>query len=273
MRHSMRKRLGFTLIELLVVIAIIAILIALLLPAVQQTREAARRSTCKNNLKQIGLALHNYHDVHLSFPPAYCDDATAGAYNNNLGWGTFILPYMDQATLYNKISSSGAMDTKWPSVAAMTSGPTAYAKVVLPTYICPSDPMDGINTKILGSVGKSNYKAVRSSVVATPTKARRMRDVTDGTSNTLMIGELDTKNHVGSIWVGKNDNSRNVLSFTTITYRINGVDVDDVFGSIHAGGCHFLLVDGHVRFISENIDAVLYTALGTYNGDEVVGEF
>lgn len=100
------RRRAFTLIELLVVIAIIAILIALLLPAVQQAREAARRSSCKNNFKQIGLALHNYHDTMRIFPPGYCRAGTTTD-NNFIGWGTFILPYIDQANLYNQIQSKG----------------------------------------------------------------------------------------------------------------------------------------------------------------------
>src|SRR4051812_6730319 len=91
---------GFTLIELLVVIAIIAVLIALLLPAVQQAREAARRSQCKNNLKQIGLALHNYHDTANTLPPGWIGDPTGSNAGNRWGWGTMILPYLDQAPLY-----------------------------------------------------------------------------------------------------------------------------------------------------------------------------
>ncbi len=273
MKLMQKKRTGFTLIELLVVIAIIAILIALLLPAVQQAREAARRSTCKNNLKQIGLALHNYHDTHRSFPPSYVDNYPAGTpfLNNDLGWGTFILPYMDQGPLYNNISSSGAMDVDWTTVADMTTGSTAYAKSVLPAFICPSDPMGGVNTKI-GSYGKSNYKVVRS-VISYPVVARRLRDFTDGASNTLVVGESDTQDHIGSIWVGKNSNSREVMSNANDTYRINGPDVDDVFSSVHVGGCHFVFADGRVRFLSENISGDIYTGLGTYNGGEILGEF
>ncbi len=273
MKSFIKNRKGFTLIELLVVIAIIAILIALLLPAVQQAREAARRSSCKNNMKQIGLALHNYHDTHRTFPPSYVDNYPAGAVfqNNDLGWSTFLLPFLDQAPLYNNISGSGAMDVDWTTIAAMTTGATAYAKVVLPAFICPSDPMEGVNTKI-GSYGKSNYKIVRS-VITYPTSARRMRDFTDGTSNTFLSGESDTKDHNGSIWVGKSANSRDIMSQANATYPINGADVDDVFSSVHVGGCHFVFADGRVRFLSENMNNDTYTALGTFDGGEVIGEF
>ncbi len=120
---------GFTLIELLVVIAIIAILIALLLPAVQQAREAARRTQCKNNLKQIGLALHNYHDMARTFPAGslFGDD--------EYGWGTFILPFLEQANLYNKIDFTG----QGPNITLLFQ--EGVTDQVLPFYICPSNSM------------------------------------------------------------------------------------------------------------------------------------
>ena len=113
MNKPKRTRKGFTLIELLVVIAIIAILIALLLPAVQQAREAARRSTCKNNLKQIGISLHNYHDVHNAFPPGWIaveNNSPNIEGESGFGWGTMLLPYMDQAPLYQQMDFTVAMD-------------------------------------------------------------------------------------------------------------------------------------------------------------------
>ena len=129
-----RARRGFTLIELLVVIAIIAILIALLLPAVQQAREAARRASCKNNLKQIGLALHNYHDVHSAFPSGWIgvtneQPSVLGA--SGFAWGTMVLPYLDQGPLYGKFNLSNPLDAS-PNRALITQHLTVYQ--------CPSDP-------------------------------------------------------------------------------------------------------------------------------------
>lgn len=146
---STTNRRGFTLIELLVVIAIIAILIALLLPAVQQAREAARRSQCRNNLKQIGLALHNYHDNYNAFPPgALAMNVTTGvAYKlgdaepsrsnvgGGWGWSTFILPFIDQAPLYSSLNPNG---NNFPL------NPTALTRTILPVYICPSEASPNI---------------------------------------------------------------------------------------------------------------------------------
>ena len=144
--NTKRRSRGFTLIELLVVIAIIAILIALLLPAVQQAREAARRTQCKNNMKQIGLAMHNYHDVHLCFPPGYitttpCESATVWPACNagELGlysWGTFVLPYIDQSNLYNQLTPGTVplqVNLTIPAVLQSLRQP-------LSMFLCPSDP-------------------------------------------------------------------------------------------------------------------------------------
>jgi len=291
------RRCGFTLIELLVVIAIIAVLIALLLPAVQQAREAARRTSCKNNLKQIGLALHNYHDANNVLPPGYIDIDHDNESANQLGWGTFILPYMDQGPLYNKISASGAMDVAWQTVADMTTAsasvPTPYARVVIPAYNCPSDPMGGINEKV-GNYGKSNYTGVAGNTYRKGTGTSRpagsfydnsrlnFRDFTDGLSVTMIIGERSTVtrdgyNKYGTIWVGNQSNAayyqQNAITTASDYYSINWPAGNWNFTSAHPGGIHFLMGDGAVRYISENIDLNTYRDLGAIADGRVIGEF
>jgi len=142
---STSQKRGFTLIELLVVIAIIAILIALLLPAVQQAREAARRSQCKNNMKQIGLALHNYHGTHRIFPSIrmldlkqYAGSCTAGWQRpGGFSWRVMLLPFLDQGTIYNQINWDDHL------IGTSCGGTNSFAvadKTVLPAFLCPSDP-------------------------------------------------------------------------------------------------------------------------------------
>ncbi len=235
MKAPSQRRRGFTLIELLVVIAIIAILIALLLPAVQQAREAARRSTCKNNLKQIGLAMHNYHDTHKSFPPGMINSVTSSATGIGTGWawGTFILPYIDQAPLYNKLNPSGIMNVN-------DSTTLGYLRTPLPVYNCPSDPGESMEQNSLArvvmtiggtassatAIGKSNYigsagagqnldgnngLGAREGVLFNLSSIQ-FRDITDGTTNVFMVYERDTmkhssnaatvETHIGGNWAG-----------------------------------------------------------------------
>lgn len=214
-----RLRSGFTLIELLVVIAIIAILVALLLPAVQQAREAARRAQCKNNLHQIGLALHNYHDQANVLPPGWI-----GGMNGPMrwGWGTFILPQLDQQALYDNLAGTMGMDANGNSAmgfsAVMSTLPQpGLLQTALTVYRCPSDSaQQTVDTPLANgymvmmppmanttSFGRSNYPAVAGANVnwmmapTTQTAAgafsensrRRFADFQDGTSNTFLIGE------------------------------------------------------------------------------------
>ncbi|MDA0284502.1 MAG: DUF1559 domain-containing protein, partial [Planctomycetota bacterium] len=196
-----RAKKGFTLIELLVVIAIIAILIALLLPAVQQAREAARRSTCKNGLKQIGLSLHNYHDVHKTLPPGCTAGPTATATGgaNFLGWTFHMLPFFDQAPLFKKFNSKVPINVA-PN-AALTS-------TILSVMRCPSDAgpdQDPSGSSAFGTsfdMGLANYvgnfgvgmpdinanpRAVQG-IFGVNTKVR-FRDIKDGQSNVIFVGE------------------------------------------------------------------------------------
>lgn len=199
MQTLRRHRRGFTLIELLVVIAIIAILIALLLPAVQQAREAARRSQCKNNLKQLGLALHNYHDVYNTFPYR-AGGTNTGTSDSNWGRGSGmigLLPYIDQAPLFNQISSTltvGGTTYQPFGPGPWISGYTPW-QAVIPALLCPSDGQHYVQN----SLGNNNYAfCAGDSADVTSTRPRGvfgvnskigMRDITDGSSNTVLMAE------------------------------------------------------------------------------------
>lgn len=196
--HSHRRRIrGFTLIELLVVIAIIAILIALLLPAVQQAREAARRTQCKNNLKQLGLALHNYHDVYTMFPPSpICGPLVSpgGAKQTWHGWSGLVtlLPYFEQANLYQQAD----LDIGWDNNAV---GNRAVSRTKIQSLLCPSDPGSGATYSAAmsptsygfsaGPVSSWSVGSRRQGLVSFRTGCR-IRDMVDGTSNTIAMGEM-----------------------------------------------------------------------------------
>ncbi len=293
-RHDSRYRHGFTLVELLVVIAIIAILIALLLPAVQAAREAARRVQCMNNLKQIGIALHNYHSadgtfplgelyVHSAFTPSELDVEDYYA----RGWTLRILPYIEQTELDNLYSvDTGILGVYSPDVIGL-------ARNRIDMFQCPSDPQDELIHIGSGIMFHStNVGGVADSQAAWKVNFQchtidgdgmlynlypvRIRDVFDGTSNTVMVGELtggEVGSHQGNQWVHFN-------VFSTIE-GINGLGTipgegfferleTSGFSSYHPGGCHFLRADASVHFESENMDQVVLTALTTRAGGEVI---
>lgn len=192
---------GFTLIELLVVIAIIAILVALLLPAVQSAREAARRSECKNKLKQIGIALHNYHGTHGQFPGnamAGTSENTSGRYKQAwLSWSglAMLLPFIDQEALYTKAN----FDYRWDSNAGGTVNLSQVSNVPVPQFVCPSDPGSDRRystgrwapTSYTISTGPASNWSMRSNPpgFATLWWGSKIKDITDGTSNTLAGSE------------------------------------------------------------------------------------
>lgn len=287
-----RRRSGFTLIELLVVIAIIAVLIALLLPAVQQAREAARRSQCKNNMKQIGLAFHNYLDVHKRFPP-YCVAGPSATINqdtyHNWSYLSQILPFLDQAPLYNQIGVGqtplipfAALTTPTDYLTAPTGSQEKLFTTTISTYICPS-ANGGVYNQFQNNLGTAMYAgnhqifiqpgAVNRGAVAFP-----LSDIVDGTSNTLLVGEKALMTapflSVGTVWgsgVGCNASRLCIVSAhmpmntgfdgthdaTNLCYIENtpGLATRANLCSPHVGGAHMLLCDGSVRFVSENIDS------------------
>lgn len=333
-------RRGFTLIELLVVIAIIAILVALLLPAVQQAREAARRSQCKNNLKQIGVAFHNYHEAHGRFPMPYVVDTT----NFNChAWGTFLLPYLDRAAVYNRFDFTQAFfspcSTSFAGPACGLFGFThdnqTPAKTMIPVFNCPSVPGGprvnqfllpgaelGLPIDIGWEAASTDYRAVggvigswanayytgpsmsgRGGVLAEYNECTRISDITDGTSNTLIVAEWAGLNNVyqqdqmisqgaptllsaaaggagggwadiisgeawleGTPWDGSNNPPGPCLINCT------NADTRNIY-SFHAGGVHILMSDGSTRFISENLSTSTLARLIAKQDHRPVGEF
>ena len=322
--HPHRK--AFTLIELLVVIAIIAVLIALLLPAVQQAREAARRTQCRNNLKQIGLALHNYHELHQVFPPSYLvqplTDPIMGTPNangdNGPGWTILfmLLPQLEQGNLYNAFNQD---------VPSWDPKNAKVAKTPLSVYRCPSDIAQssvydvvdscGTGANVLATFSLSNYvaNAGQPEVWSDPGDLSKlangplfrngrisMRDVTDGLTNTVFMGEQTSYHTIGATWVGIVPNSQtcptarfsfagsdeaapqiNVHSGPGGPFEIppvihqpnSNIGLVDEMYSMHTEGCNVLLGDGSVRFASKYMDAVVWSNLATRAGGEVISSW
>jgi len=290
-----KPRPGFTLVELLVVIAIIGILIALLLPAVQAAREAARRIQCGNNFKQVGLALHNYHSTFKCFAPGMLFVRTSHA---AFGWGAYILPYVEQQAVHDLIQ----FDTATSYFA--DDGTREGGATSITAYLCPSDPQGG-ELVVCCSGGQwgsdpdedcrqTNMGGVMDSqqwynwyVARLPLsdvdgmfafeEGCRIADVLDGTSNTLMIGELTGAgrgSHYAHFWI-----THDIISTRD---GINGPWTkpgggtfrfyDAGFSSFHPGGCHFVMADGSVHFLSETIAHDVLAALTTRAGGEPVSD-
>ena len=288
------RRAGFTLIELLVVIAIIAILIGLLLPAVQKVRESAARTQCVNNLKQVGLGLHAYHDANQKFPPGYASGFDAAGNDTGPGWGwaAHLLPHLEQANLFRLI------DLKQPIEAPAFA---AARETVVKSYLCPSDTApqqafpvgprsgSGTLTATTCAVAPSNY--VGSFGVSEPgvdgdgmlfrTSAVRIADVTDGTSSTLMVGERSFR-FAEATWVGAvtganqvptpgsplplqvNNASNFVLAHTGESVRGPAYPQEiNHFTSRHTGGGNFAFADGHVASLGSATSYATYKALST----------
>jgi prepilin-type N-terminal cleavage/methylation domain-containing protein/prepilin-type processing-associated H-X9-DG protein len=308
------RRSAFTLIELLVVIAIIGTLIGLLLPAAQKVRETASRMSCQNNLKQIGLALHDYHDANRCFPPGYRASApySDGATDTtpDWGWGAYILPYVEQDSVYRQLNFNQPVQNS-PAVQTMVK-----------MYLCPSDltppgafPVpDGLgNTVCLAAptsyaacVGgdESDTTAPTGQGVFYRNSQTRLTDITDGTSNTILIGERAWSNANG-IWAGaipggvivrgQNNPCQPVVpgawypaaTLVQAHAHLNNALLDpdgsagmDDFGSRHPGGSNFVFADGSVHFLrsvpsdnpdgSYTPDGLNFQALGTRANGEVV---
>jgi prepilin-type N-terminal cleavage/methylation domain-containing protein/prepilin-type processing-associated H-X9-DG protein len=302
--HSQKRHPAFTLIELLVVIAIIAVLIGLLLPAVQKVREAAARAKCSNNLKQIALALHNYHDANSKFPPGeVTTTATALSAQNNWCWAALLLPYHEQSALFTQAQAGvGTM----PSATSTTDPRTAAVLTTVPILICPSDTGGPLNT-YLGGYAKSNYPITKSIAAANYGPPNypynflaqtRMPDIVDGTSNTLLLGERasppfpGTFLSLGNIWAGR-IGTNNSYSFDEgqinasvppallnssgaccISASTN--DPHNYRGSassFHTNGINTAFCDGSVKFIQQTIDLTIFENLYYKNDGNVIGQY
>lgn len=324
-RRTLRIPRGFTLIELLVVIAIIAVLVAILLPAIQQAREAARASQCKNNLKQIGVALHNYHDVNLRFPSAQGNAAFLNPPTNSQEqWGhsqwVSLLPYIDQAGLYNKWNFN-ARDEGWDGNRGLLVG------VSIPWLTCPSSvlpaagstnmpaaqyfgiagavprgpftDMSGLSDNS-GSWGMNSDRGMLSNRFG-----RSLKDCSDGTSHTMIEGEISEYVYDATGTRGDRRPARNWgwtmgglsgwdswaphVSNVTIRYAPNSPVLganglvwsawDDASGSncpltsSHAGGANVIMADGSVHFIGNTISMDTLTLLAVRDDRKPVGEF
>jgi prepilin-type N-terminal cleavage/methylation domain-containing protein len=299
-------RSAFTLIELLVVIAIIAILIALLVPAVQKVREAAARTQCLNNLKQLGLALHSYHDTLKRLPPGgiaqYSAPTVISSSNSGLSFHVVILPYLEQANL--SVLFNVATDHR--------SQPNLNLGIMrVPVYFCPSGNILKIppatdsseeaaggephyTTHYVGNAGPKNGSLYQMDFtggsngglakqgVLFRDSAIKLTDILDGTSNTFMVGEMSSDANAAGYrsWIrgcnsdGGNpacNSTRNVANALNSTPYNGSSNFNDVsFSSNHSGGAQFLLGDATARFVNNNISFAAYQAASTRNGNETV---
>ncbi|MGE3314697.1 MAG: DUF1559 domain-containing protein [Planctomycetaceae bacterium] len=298
-RCSFRRRLqGFTLIELLVVMAIIGVLVALLLPAVQSARAAARKTSCMNNLKQIGAALHNYHDMHQSFPPGYVYRLGPTGNEAGFGWATMLLPLVEQTNVYHEFNFNVPLWDNANIVARTTP---------MAVFHCPADPVDSNEFIEMGVAPVERY-AIASFVACfgppdldanqeqrdgmfSRNSSTRVQDVADGLSQTLAAGERANGPFRAGIphgvhftyettWSGAvrqfddpTDDHGHMILFQT-GHAPNALDSDDRDVSApHDGFAQFLLADGGVHTISALIDFPLYQALGTMDGNETIPGF
>ena len=304
-----KQRSAFTLIELLVVIAIIAILIGLLLPAVQKVREAAARMSCQNNLKQMGIALHSFNDVNGRLP--YGSYRSNNSNREGWGWGAYILPHIEQDNLHRQL---GVANRELHNV--LTTSARNLVQTPIKTFVCPSDEGGDLMAGPLGNgrnfvgdaglpggfrLAKSNYvgscglNSVNSNrgsgvLVTFQINVRRTEvslvSITDGTSNTFAIGERDFRCYQGA-WAGNrnpNGGGWRGADYTLgeVTQPLNSTDNRRTnnnstclqgFSSRHTGGANFAFADGSVQFIRETINRGTYRNLGRRNDGNVLGDY
>ena len=267
------SRAGFTLVELLVVIAIIGILIALLLPAVQAARESSRRTSCRNNLKQLGLALHHYHDTYKSFPMGSNIDRSRSCYG--LSWHVYLLPFIEEQDIYRQFN---------PDEGPCGKGGVPNSTGV-PVFRCPSSQVAQGMTNYSGTAGARKSKnpndycgEYATDGVLYLLSRTQIKHVSDGTSHTFLAGEriYGVKPWMyGARWMFDPDEVMCTRAIKNVVYPVNADDRgipenNFFFGSKHPGGAQFTYTDGHVGFINETINFTVYQDLSTRCGGEVI---
>lgn len=289
---------GFTVVELLVVIAVIAVLCALVLPAVQQAREAARQLQCKNNLHQIGVALHSYQAATSCYPPGWVIETPVGRDSGNgWGWLAMLLPEMDQGALFNNINFAQHVGDRSNETARLTVVeaflcPTDHVPARVPFYRKPpgggtsSSAVAATATDVMFEVAGASYAGVfgPEDPVGDPPDAigpgaffansrARAADFLDGAGQTAVVGERSAR-RLATTWTGmrpdEEEGPERVVGFMEGSPNDPAAD-EAAFSSRHSGGVHFLFGDGSVRFLRDHMDRAVYEALGTRAGQESVG--
>ena len=302
-RLSSRTLRAFTLIELLVVISIIGVLVALLLPAVQAAREAARRAQCVNNLKQVGLALHNYEGSQRVLPPGYVSafDASGTDLGPGWGWASMLLPQIEQAVTYSAVNFSVGVEAPSNSTARL---------VIVARFLCPSDRVEpswpavdrdlltGSPLRVICQIAPSNYVGMNGVSEPGPdgeglffrNSSVAFRDITDGLSQTLTVGERSqvlgpatwAGSVTGAILYDNDGDNVGTPTLETGPGMVLGHSGEgsgpganrsepNQFYSLHAGrGANFLFADGHVAFLKATMNYTIYVALSTRGGGEVI---
>jgi prepilin-type N-terminal cleavage/methylation domain-containing protein/prepilin-type processing-associated H-X9-DG protein len=310
MRACFRPRRAFTLIELLVVIAIIAILIGLLLPAVQKVRDAAARIQCSNNLKQIGLAFHTYHDSYKRFPPSMITDPT-----KTVGWGLFILPYIEQGNLYslynlnfpfyyvdatNNINNQAVANTPvtlFRCPAAQDRDPYTYT-FNMPGFpqvtwqASPADysPIDSLDPTLVSYLGLG-YGTSQAQGALHRDIGTTIQSIQDGSSNTLLVAEFAGRNQLWQLgantglllpttvgqggWADPTSSGTTLIGSSsdgTVAPGSCGINCSNAYGlySFHAGGANVVYCDGSVRFLSSGTPILTLAYIVTRNGGEII---
>lgn len=312
-RSSSRRR-GFTIVELLAVAGCISVLATLLLPAIQDARSAGLRSQCQNNLKYIGLSLHNYHDVYNGFPPGWVSRYRDGESEAGFGWQARLLPYLEQGTLYQQLNMNDPM-----------TEPEGLLTESIKLYLCPEDAEAPKQNPFRGGYGTSSYSGLLGTTaphrwsdgrmesfwpgaVSTfacgqyrqsenktkePSQLAKMsdsfqampdgifgwnsfvgmRDISDGTSNTIVVSERARVSGWG-IWAGVGSNRFENDVLTDVSYQSPLNQSLTGFSSAHAGGMFVAICDGSVRFMSSAVDSKpeggVLQFLGTRSGGEVI---